>query len=162
MQPASAAGVATAEPVVEPVTVIVSGKVVAKARPRATRAGIVYTPAHTRRYESYARLCAQLAMDGRPPITGPVKLTALIELPVPTSWSRKRTSAAIVGDIRPTARPDLDNYIKSGLDAINGIVIADDALVVELEARKRFGVDSKLVLTVTPLAALAANARAAR
>jgi Holliday junction resolvase RusA-like endonuclease len=65
----------------------------------------------------------------------------------------------MAGDIRPTSRPDLDNYVKAALDAINGIVIADDALVVELEACKRYGPDPKVVLTVTPLAALPANGR---
>jgi Holliday junction resolvase RusA-like endonuclease len=143
------------------VTVIIDGTPVAKGRPRFTRGGIAYTPAATRKYEAHGRLAAQLAMGGGPPINAPVKLVAVFELPVPASWSRKRASAAIVGDIRPTARLDIENLAKSAIDAINGIVITDDALVVELDARKRFGVDPKTVLTVMPLAAQLANARAA-
>jgi hypothetical protein len=38
---------------------------VAKARPRVTRRGIAYTPAHTRKYEAHGRLAAQLAMGDR-------------------------------------------------------------------------------------------------
>jgi hypothetical protein len=49
-----------------PVTVIINGEPVAKGRPRATRRGFVYTPAHTRKFEAHGRLAAQLAMDGRP------------------------------------------------------------------------------------------------
>jgi Holliday junction resolvase RusA-like endonuclease len=143
-----------------PVTVIIDGPAVAKGRPRMTRRGFAYTPAATRKYEAHGRLAAQLAMDG-PPIDVPVRLVALVELPIPASWSGRRRAAAITGDIRPTSRPDIDNYVKAAADALNGIVITDDALIVELDARKRYSGDPKMVLTVMPLAALPANRRAA-
>jgi Holliday junction resolvase RusA-like endonuclease len=145
-----------------PVTIIIDGHAVAKGLPRVTRRGFVYTPAATRKYEAHGRMAAQLAMNGRPPITGPVSLFALVELPVPASWSRRKSNAAIVSSVMPTTKPDLNNYLKSALDSINGIVISDDALIVQLEARKRYGVDPKLVLLITPLAALPANGRAAQ
>jgi Holliday junction resolvase RusA-like endonuclease len=135
----------------EPVTIIVSGDPVAKARPRLTRKGFAYTPAATRKYEAHGRLAAQVAMGDRRPIAVPVRIVALVELPIPSSWSRTRTAAALTGDIRPTTRPDIDNYLKGGLDAINGIVVLDDSYVVELH--KKYGVQPKLVLTVFPLAA---------
>src|SRR3970040_1127429 len=90
------------ESVQGPVTIIIDGPAVAKGRPRMTRKGIAYTPAATRKYEAHGRLAAQIAMDGRVPISSPVKVVALVELPVPASWSRKRNAAAITGDIRPT------------------------------------------------------------
>mgnify|MGYP001780014312 CR=1 FL=1 len=37
---------------------------------------------------------------------------------------------------RPTVKPDLDNYIKSTSDALNGIIWADDNLIISLEAKK--------------------------
>jgi Holliday junction resolvase RusA-like endonuclease len=136
----------------EPATIIIDGPAVAKGRPRMTRRGIAYTPAATRKYEAYSRLAAMVAMKGRPPFCMPVKLTAVVELLIPISWSGKRRAAAITGDIRPAGRPDLDNFLKAALDAITGIVVADDALVVEIDARKRYSVAPKMVLTVTPLA----------
>ena len=51
--------------------------------------------------------------------------------------------------------------MKAALDAINAIVITDDSLVVELTAVKRYAHIAKLVITITPLPAVAANARAA-
>lgn len=135
-----------------PVTIIIDGPAVAKGRPRMTRKGFAYTPAATRKYEAHGRLAAQLAMDGRPPIDAPARMVALVELPIPASWSKRRRAAAITGSIHPVTRPDLDNYVKAALDALIGIVLTDDSLVVELEARKRYGVDPKIVLTVTPLA----------
>jgi Holliday junction resolvase RusA-like endonuclease len=126
-----------------------------------TRRGIAYTPAATRKYEAHGRLAAQLAMRGRPPFCVPVKLTAVVELPIPISWSGKRRAAAITGDIRPAGRPDLDNLLKAALDAITGIVVADDSLVVEIDARKHYSIAPKMVLTVAPLAISPAARRAA-
>ncbi len=144
----------------EPVTVIVSGEAVAKGRPRMTKRGFAYTPAATRKYEAHARLAAQLAMDGRPPIEVPVRLEVLIELPIPASWSQLKKVAAGTGLVQPTSRPDLDNYLKSACDALNGIVLADDAQIVEARAVKKFGVAPKLIVTVVPLDAAGSNKRA--
>ena len=100
-----------------PVTVVIAGEPVAKARPRLTRRGIAYTPAHTRKYEAHGRLAAQLAMGDRPPIEAPVRLELVAELPIPVSWSGRRRALAVTGDLLPTSRPDVDNYIKAGLDS---------------------------------------------
>ena len=106
----------------EPVTIIVAGAPVPKGRPRMTRRGFAYTPAATRKYEARGRLAAQEAMGDRLPIQGPCRLELRVELAVPASWSQKRKAAALVGDIRPTTRPDIDNYLKAAMDSINSIV----------------------------------------
>jgi Holliday junction resolvase RusA-like endonuclease len=73
------------------------------------------------------------------------------------SWSAKRRDAALRGDIRPTSRPDTDNYVKAALDAINTIVVADDGLVVDLVAIKRYAPAPALTIIITPLPALTAQ-----
>jgi Holliday junction resolvase RusA-like endonuclease len=145
-----------------PVTITIGGEPVAKGRPRMTRKGFAYTPAATRKYEAHGRLAAQLAMDGRPPIEGPMRIELLIELPVPASWSKRKGADAITGHIRPTSRPDVDNYLKAILDAISTIVVADDAQVVEVYAKKKFGVAPKMIATIFPLDATPSNRRASR
>jgi Holliday junction resolvase RusA-like endonuclease len=144
----------------DPVTVIIDGHPVAKGRPRMPRRGFAYTPAATRKYEAHARMAAQLAMDGRPPIEAPVRIEVLAELPIPASWSERKKAEAITGTVRPTSRPDVDNYVKAILDAINTIVVADDSQVVELHAAKKFGVSPKLVATVFAVDAAASNRKA--
>ena len=141
------------------VTITIGGEPVAKGRPRMTRRGFAYTPAATRKYEAHGRLAAQLAMDGRPPITVPVHAEIVIDLPVPASWSAKRRDAALLGNVRPTTRPDADNYVKAALDAINAIVVADDSLVVDLVARKHYATVPALTIVITPLPALTAQGR---
>jgi Holliday junction resolvase RusA-like endonuclease len=140
------------------ITVVVAGLPVAKGRPRFVRkTGIAFTPSHVRKYESYARVASQLAMDGRPPIAVPVRAEITIDLPVPASWSTRRRDAALRGDICPTTRPDCDNYVKAALDSVNAIVITDDSLVVELVVSKRYASIPQLVIVITPLTAQAAQ-----
>ena len=145
-----------------PVTITIRGPAVAKGRPRFTRKGFAYTPAATRKYEAHGRLAAQLAMGDQPPLNGPVCLTAIVEIPIPASWSKRRRALAIASGICPTTRPDADNFLKSAMDAINGIVVADDSLIVKATVEKKYGLDPKLVLLITPLGAMASNREASR
>jgi Holliday junction resolvase RusA-like endonuclease len=157
------------ERLLRPVTVVIAGEPVAKGRPRITRRGFAYTPAATRKYytpaatrkyEAHGRLAAQMAMAGRQPIDVPVRIQLLVELPVPASWSKRKTADAITGHIRPTSRPDVDNFLKAILDTINTIVVADDAHVVEVYAKKKFSVAPKMVATIFPLNAASSNRKA--
>src|SRR5262249_42996125 len=144
------------------VTIIIGGPPVAKGRPRFVRkTGIAFTPSHVRKYESHGRLGAQHAMDRRAPITVPVRAEITIDLPVPASWSGKRRDAALRGEIKPTVRPDVDNYTKSALDAINNIVVSDDSMIVDLVVSKRYATVPALTIVITPLPALTAQGRAA-
>jgi endodeoxyribonuclease RusA len=72
---------------------------------------------------------------------------------------RVSQAAALAASIRPTSRPDTDNHVKAALDAINGIVVTDDCLVVELAAEKRYARLPQLRIVVTPLPATAARAK---
>jgi Holliday junction resolvase RusA-like endonuclease len=137
--------------VTDPITLIVDGAPVPKGRPRMTRRGHVYTPDKTRAYQGMVRQLAALEMRGRPPLTVPVRVELLIELGVPTSWAECKRAAAIVGDIRPASKPDLDNLIKSALDGIAGVIVHNDNQIVELRAVKKYGVAPKSVMTVYPL-----------
>jgi Holliday junction resolvase RusA-like endonuclease len=98
-------------------------------------------------------------MGDQAPLQIPVQIELAVELPVPTSWSNKRRLAALAGAIVPTSKPDIDNYVKTALDAINTIVVTDDGLVVEIRARKRFSDQPKLTAIIVPLDAAASNSR---
>ena len=135
-----------------PVTFEVSGPAVAKGRPRMTGKGVAYTPAKTRAYEAHVRLAAQQAMGARSPFEGPVVVEVTAVLPVPKSWSRKKREDALSGATRPVTRPDVDNYAKAAIDAVNEIVFRDDSQVTELVTRKLYGDRPRLEVKVTPWA----------
>jgi len=130
----------------------IPGAPVGKGRPRAARRGshiTLYTPAKTATYESTVALFASQAMGARSPLIGPVSADLVISLPVPASWSKKRTQAALSGLEHPMGRADLDNFCKSALDGMNGIVWVDDVQVVALTAIKRYAETPGVQVRVT-------------
>jgi Holliday junction resolvase RusA-like endonuclease len=134
-----------------PIFFTVPGVPVAKGRPRLTTIGgkaRAFTPAKTVLYEQLVALAAQRAIGGAGPLEGALSVTVTAFLPVPASWSRKKRDAALAGDIRPTSRPDTDNYLKAALDGMNGIVYRDDAQVVRVVAAKFYGTAPELGIWV--------------
>ena len=133
----------------ESVRIFVPGVPVPKGRPRFGR-GRVFTPKKTRAYEDTIRLEATLAMKGRKPLTGPLDVSVTAWLPIPASWSKRKRGNAIAMTLRPTSRPDIDNYTKSACDGCNGIVYGDDAQIALIEGAKVYSEDPGLVISVVP------------
>lgn len=113
-----------------------AGVPVGKGRPRVRRSsGHLYTPEKTVRFEDRLSIEAQHAMDGRPPLTGPLEVEVEIRMPVPLSKPKAWREKALAGLIRPTKKPDWDNFAKT-VDALNMIVWVDDAQIVDGRVRK--------------------------
>ncbi len=124
------------------VTFMVEGTPVPKGRPRFARRGkfvSTYSPKTTVDYESKVSESAKLAMGASEPLETPVGAYIYITLPVPASYSKKRTQACLSGQERPTKKSDIDNYCKAIFDGMNGIVFVDDCLIVSLHATKVYG-----------------------
>src|SRR5688572_16680202 len=132
------------------VRIVVDGPPVGKGRPRFIRAsGRAFTPAKTASYEAILAHAAGEAMAGRPPLDGPVRVTATAYMTIPASWSKRKTEEALVGILRP-GKPDADNLLKT-LDAFNGIVWRDDAQVAEAQISKLYDPDPRFEVEVYPL-----------
>jgi len=101
------------------------------------RAGLK-DPETSRDWKNYVRLCVAQDFPGAP-LREPVALDLVFYLPIPKGFSRKRRKAAIAGELLPTGRPDIDNLAKAVLDALLGVAIEDDRLVVALSAAKLYG-----------------------
>jgi len=121
---------------------MVLGTPVPKGRPRFARRGkfvSTYSPKTTVDYETKVSESAKLAMGASEPLETPVGAYIYITLPVPASYSKKRTEACLSGQEKPTKKSDIDNYCKAIFDGMNGIVFLDDSLVVSLHATKVYG-----------------------
>ena len=132
------------------VTLTIDGVPIAKGRPVFGQ-GRVYTPAKTREFERTVGWLAKIAMRARPPLQGPLIMDVQFDLPIPASWSAAQKEEARTGMILPDVAPDLDNLIKSLLDGCRRIAFRDDAQIVQITARKRFGVEPKTVATFSPM-----------
>ena len=67
---------------------------------------------------------------------------------VPKSWNKKKRQLALDGTIRPTTRPDTDNYIKGALDALNGVVYADDSAAVDIIGQKFYSDNPRMEIVI--------------
>ena len=113
------------------VRIIVPGTPVPKARARTVTQGgrtHSYTPERTREWEEAVQW---IAAQHRPPspLRGPLAVAMTFYLPKPKRGKREY----------PSVRPDIDNYCKAVMDALNGMVWQDDGQIVQLEASKRYG-----------------------
>lgn len=99
---------------------------VAKARARVTSRG-AFTPRATAEFERSIRLLARMRAP-KTPIACPLRIAIVFWLPKP-----KRTKHHC-----PAVRPDLDNYLKAVMDALNGIVWVDDGQICEITAGKYY------------------------
>lgn len=126
---------------------------VEQARPRATRMGKgirLYDPKKVTVFKRQLGMLARQQMldRGLEPFDGPLEVCMEFYRPVQASLSQKERSRRLSGVHRPMVKPDLDNYIKSTSDALNGIIWTDDNCIVSLAAEKYYADDPHLVVEV--------------
>lgn len=123
------------------VNVVIPGRAVALGRPRINMGAIrrfkgagkgggplVYTPYKCKKWQKYAGKImrdAMLAFFGEPTLFSyPVEIQVTFYLKRPGTRSKF------------ALRPDIDNYVKNLMDAMDNNVFEDDAFVVRLVAQK--------------------------
>lgn len=133
------------------VAFVVPGAAVGKGRPKFARRGAfvtAYSDKKTVSYENLVRIYASEAVGNRPPLDGPVRLTLKISVLPPASWSKKKTSDALLGLVRPTTKPDIDNIMKAICDAMNEIVYVDDKQVCDVWVSKHYAITPEVRVIV--------------
>ena len=126
---------------------------VAQARPRATRFGRgirLYDLEQVHVYKAQLAESAQFMYHGEP-LTGPLVVTIKFYRAIQQSETKKRHRLKAQGTIRPPKKPDLDNYIKSTLDGLNGVLWVDDNEIVELHTGKYYSDHPRIEIEVEEL-----------
>jgi Holliday junction resolvase RusA-like endonuclease len=111
---------------------------------------ILHPASETKKYQKALAWAAKAAMGQRPLLTGALVVVVTAVMGVPKSWSRRDRDAAIAGVIRPTGKPDWDNFGKQ-LDAFKGVVWGDDAAIVDGRVVKVYGEEPLLRVEVGPV-----------
>ncbi len=78
----------------------------------------------------------------------PICVNVVFGMPIPKSIPKSRQDAMAQGIIRHTKRPDIDNLIKSVLDALNGVAWVDDSQIVRLSASKEYSSEPYVYLYI--------------
>lgn len=122
----------------------IPGKPQGKARARTfynpkTKGMSSMTPEKTVLYENLISTC-YLQAAGEERFSDEdyllVRIQAYFELA--KSISKKKREEMLQGMILPAKKPDIDNIVKSVLDALNQVAYRDDTQVVELHVRKQY------------------------
>ncbi len=117
--------------------VTVEGEIVGKQRPRVCRHG-TFTPKKTKDYEQLIRN-NYMAQDGTFFKKGiPVQVNIKAFKRPPKSTTKKNLKLIEQGLFPWTKKIDIDNCIKSVLDALNNVAYADDGQVINIKASKEY------------------------
>lgn len=131
----------------ETITIELAGAPMAKERVRVTKEGHAYTPQRTINYEARLAHAAQMVMNGRPLLEGPLEVVVETYMAIAVSKPKAWKEWALNGLIRPTKKPDWDNFGKI-LDALNLIVWADDAQIVDGRVVKWYSDRPRMVISI--------------
>ena len=130
------------------ISLTIEGEPMGKARPifaRTKNKTVAITPKKTRDYETYVKEKYMVKYGDRSfPKDIPLKAEITAYFAIPKSKKRK------IGD-DVTKRPDLDNIIKIILDALNKVAYHDDAQISEVTCNKKYALNPKVEIKITPL-----------
>ena len=124
----------------------------AKAFVRGNRAFITSDNA---KLKPYRHTLTQVAMEtaSRDGLSLPVCARDVpVEVSITFTFAKPRSKPKRV--IHCTVKPDIDKTCRAVLDALSGVAFQDDAQVVQIIARKRYGSPEQTEVTVRPYSPL--------
>lgn len=83
-----------------------------------------------------------------PIIYTPCKFKCISYFPIPKSMRDDEKVLAELGFVRPISKPDFDNIAKTYSDMLQGLLIYDDAYIVEGVSKKFYSVKPRIEITV--------------
>lgn len=118
------------------------------ARPRMGKGHIFYNPRQKYK-KDLIKLFEKDFDDEIFPIQGEVSISFIFGLnpPLNIKNSKSKINLILENILHPITRPDVDNYIKPILDALNGVLYIDDGQVYKVSATKKYTTD-KPYLTI--------------
>ncbi|EHD5018760.1 RusA family crossover junction endodeoxyribonuclease [Listeria monocytogenes] len=124
-----------------------------QGRPRFRRVGNfvqTYDPPESKAYKKKIANVAKIYAPSTP-ISAPISVDFIFYVPMPKSKSKAWKRRALLGQELPAVKPDIDNYVKGVLDAMNKIVFSDDGKIVKLKAEKRYSDIPRTEVVITEL-----------
>jgi Holliday junction resolvase RusA-like endonuclease len=107
----------------------------------------MYDPPKTAKFKEQLRaLATEIYHDA--PLEGEIYLKVAFYRKIQKSISKKEHDRRVSGAHRPIVKPDLSNYLKAFEDALNGIIWADDAMIVHEEIDKYYSDEPRIEVEI--------------
>ena len=71
--------------------------------------------------------------------------------PIPNAISKTERKRRLTGESLPVVKPDIDNYVKAILDALNGVAFKDDSQIIALNAKKLYSDKPRTEIEITEM-----------
>ena len=118
----------------------------ASPRPRYSSKGLMF---YVKGASDNKKIFQEAMKDSDFPIINtPMKFCCTSYLPIPNTMKKHEKILAEMGLIRPISKPDFDNLAKTYSDMIQGIVMTDDALIVEGISRKYYSCKPRIEIII--------------
>lgn len=133
------------------IKLIYDGEPVPAGRPKFSRIHgkvVAYDPDKSRTFKKLLGYVAKHQYKGEPIEGKPLEVFINIYRSNQKHTSRKELTRREKGLSVPLKKPDTDNYIKSILDALTGIIWADDNIIQHIDARKFYSEKPRVEITV--------------
>lgn len=124
----------------------IDGEPVAQGRPRFGQ-GRVYDPSRSRDFKQYVKLVASQHKPPKP-LEGELHLIVNVYRSIPKSMPKYKRELIKEDKLRPTTKPDVDNYVKSIKDGLKGVIWRDDSQVVSLVVAKWYSENPRVEVVV--------------
>lgn len=131
---------------------IIDGPIVPKGRPRFTRSGRTYTPKRTLDYEKKVELAYRTEYPAGLAFTNePLEMILNVYMAIPKGISKKKREQMLLHEYPALHNGDVDNFLKSVADALNGVCYTDDCQIVCATVNKIWSETAKAEVTIRSL-----------
>jgi Holliday junction resolvase RusA-like endonuclease len=119
-----------------------------QSRPRFTKQGHAYELPDIKAYKR--KIKGHVAKHFNEPYLRPILLTAAFYIRPPQYLNKVKKNAQALKDevLWVNKKPDVDNYLKAVMDAINGVAYKDDGQVCAQYAEKRYSHNPRIELVI--------------
>ena len=130
------------------ISLTIPGEPRAKQRPKWFKHG-TYTPEKTVSYESYVKELFATKYPTFMPVGSAITLHIWAGLLIPKSASKKKVGMMKLGVLEPEKKPDMDNILKTVMDALEKLAYNNDSQICHLVLDKVFSERPRLEITIS-------------
>lgn len=123
-------------------------------RPRVTAHGKfahAYEPASITLYKRVVAATYQSYFGAVKPTEKAIAVDVVFYRPIQKYLSKREHAKRVNGEHLPVVKPDVDNYVKAVLDALNGVAFKDDSQIIKLKAQKLYSENPRTEIEITEM-----------